>query len=212
MNENPARDRSDTSQHLRKARAGDQLSLAWVIDHFTPLLLQQASYRLPATLRTLHAPEDVVNDVWAAVLPRLPEIGPWDRGASRAFLGYLSMALLRRVRDLIEKHIVGKPKRAVPETGHSNVLSGLVIDTTGVVTRAARSELRVRIDDCLASLPERDRAIIVLRGIEQQRNQDVAALLGMAPNTVAVAFRRALQKLAPLLPERVMDAIDPGDD
>ena len=66
-------DPDSTSVQIRKAVAGETDSLGWLIERFTPILLGQATHRLGGDLRNLHAPEDVVNDVWAIALPKLAD-------------------------------------------------------------------------------------------------------------------------------------------
>ena len=59
----------------------------------------------------------------------------------------------------------------------------------------------------IEELSERDREIVVLRAIEQHSNQDAAELLGIAPNTAAQAFGRALGRLREKLPGSVFDEL-----
>lgn len=63
-----------TSIHVRRAHAGERESLAWLITRFSSLLRLQASYRLRGTLRRIYDPDDLVDDVWVAVLPRLGDL------------------------------------------------------------------------------------------------------------------------------------------
>lgn len=199
-----------TSVHLQNARHGDRESLGWILARFSPLLLAQAEYRLRGRLRHVCDPEDLVNEVWVRVLPRLLTLSAEGPAANPQFLKYLSTALLRRVRDLAEKHIVGKPRTQAwrPDDSERNPLQeSLAAEVSGVVTRVARKEVSAEVHDALKVLSPRQREIVILRGIEQNPNQEVAVVLGMSANGVAVAYRRARDLLAKHLPPELQDAL-----
>lgn len=178
----------DTSIRTRAAVAGDAGSLAWIVERFSPMLLIQAEYRLPPRLRGLYAPEDLVQDVWLRVLGRLDKITPGDTPFARALLSYVSTALLRRIRDLAEKHFKGKPEQIAPEHDLSE-------NATGVVSRAVRGERQETFRMAMAALEDKDREVLVLRSIEQRSLADTAALLELPSSTVAVRHHRAKKKL-----------------
>ena len=67
----------DTTTLVRRAKLGDHESLATLVEKLTPLLLAQARYRL-GTSNTEVDPDDVVQEVWARALPRLPELSDRD--------------------------------------------------------------------------------------------------------------------------------------
>ena len=189
----------DTALHLNQAARGQAKSLAWIVDRFSPYLLAQAAYRIEASLRRHFEPEDLVQDVWAAVLPKLSTIEGVDAGGGRLFMKYLSTTLVRRLRDLMEKHILGKP---TPIAAGSSIdpLAELPADVSGVVTRATRDELRHEVGARIEALDARDREVVILRGIEQLPVQDIALILDEKPNTISVTYRRALTKLRDQLP------------
>ena len=47
-----------------------------------------------------------------AVLPQLPKLEPSAGSLSRGLLSFASTVLIRRIRDLLEKHVLGKPSAA----------------------------------------------------------------------------------------------------
>src|SRR3546814_12790010 len=55
----------------------------------------------------------------------------------------------------------------------------------------ARAELRRLMESALAALPETFRLVFVLREIEEQSVEDVAAMLDLNPATVKTRHRRA---------------------
>jgi len=59
----------------------------------------------------------------------------------------------------------------------------------------ARAEQKVRLRDCVAELCEIQKAVVTLRMLEERPGEDVAALLGISPNHVAVLLHRAKSAL-----------------
>lgn len=195
----------ETSLHVRRAVDGDTVSTSWIVGRFTPLLLAQAYHRLLPSLRAHVDPEDVVQDVWIRVLPKLGELTA-QRGYTRSLLKYLGVAVLRRVRDLTERYVIGKPRaHGSGEEGASDPMGRIPEDRTGIVSHVVREERKGRLHEVLTELSERDRELIVLRGIEQQPPAQVAALLDMTENAVAVAYHRALKRLRDHVPGTVLD-------
>ncbi len=59
----------------------------------------------------------------------------------------------------------------------------------------ARAEEQVRLRACVAELCEVQRAVVTLRMLDERPGEDVAALLGISPNHVAVLLHRAKSAL-----------------
>jgi RNA polymerase sigma factor (sigma-70 family) len=66
-------------------------------------------------------------------------------------------------------------------------------------SRLVRAELRQRVLDALAQLSEADRAVLVLRHLEQRPTAQVAERLGVSTGAVRVRNVRALARLRELL-------------
>ena len=190
-----------TTLHVQRARGGDPQSLGWLVSRFTPLLLAQARHRMGPELRAKFEPDDVVNDVWATVLPRLPELSQRDGRSTPVLLSFLATTLLRHTNSLLRR-------RARGETPELEAIAALSEETRGPLTRAVQVETEGIALAALNDLGERDREIVLLRVLEQHSNQDVADLLGIEPTTAAQAFRRALEKLRNKLPGSVFDDVE----
>lgn len=68
---------------------------------------------------------------------------------------------------------------------------------------AARSDLRLTVRSALRRLGPKQRAIVVLRYLEDLPDQEIAEIVGCAPATVRSQLARALARLRELCPELV---------
>ncbi len=195
----------DTSAHVRRAVDGDGESLDWLIGRFSPLLLAQASERLGPHLRRVHDPEDVVQEAWAVALPKLAGLTARDGRYTPVVLKYLGTTVLYRVQNLLRKQL-GHAAVIAGEDGLA--LSQLPAETVDRISRAVRSERERALRSAIDALPKQDRRIVLRRGVEQEPVQEIAAELGLAPNTVSVKYRRALAKLRDALPGSVFEELD----
>ena len=196
-----------TTLQVRRAVAGDAESIAWVIERFGPALIEQARFRMPRLLASAYSIEDVVQDVWIRVLPRLGTLESRGKGMTQGLLRYFSTALVNRINELARRHARGERLERT-KTVDSN-LSRLVADTTGVHSRVLRGESADILHRTLEALEPLDREVLILRGIEQHTNEEAAQLIGESPNTVSHRFARALERLRERLPNSFVD--DLGD-
>jgi RNA polymerase sigma factor (sigma-70 family) len=192
-----------TTHFVQRAITGDPESIGWLIERFSPLLLSQAGYRLARHLRELYDPEDLVNDVWGITLPRLADIQPRGGRHTPVLVKYLTRTLLLRYNTLIKKHLQGKPLRLAADGDGVDPLDALPAEVTGVVTRMVRKETVGTLLTCIEQLRPKYREVLILRGIEQSTNREVAAALGLEPNAVAVRFKRAKELLRESLPSEL---------
>lgn len=206
------RNDSVTSHYVRRAMRGDRNSLAWLIEHLSPLLLAQASYRLGDRLRSFYDPEDLVAEVWVVALPRLATLNGEGPRETPTLLRFLATTLIHRVNNLVRKHLrkdaVLREADLKAESGTVGFFAALARDTQGVVTRTARDERTRTVLACLDELEPQDREIIILRAIEQHSNQVVASRLGLKPNTVSHRYRRAMKRLKTALPDSIFAELD----
>jgi RNA polymerase sigma-70 factor (ECF subfamily) len=196
-----------TSVHVHRAVAGNAASLAWIVQRFTPLLLAQADLRLGAVLRRHVDPEDLVADVWNVVLRRIGDLEAAEGRGAGAFVRYLGTTLLRRIRDLARLAAVRESGRrlAAGEPTEEDGAAAGPADKDDVVASIIRSERRSSVRDALTTLPEQDREVLVLRGLEERPLEEVGLLIGCKPGTVAVRYHRALKRLRTQLPGSVYD-------
>lgn len=197
----------ETTVRVRQALAGDPDGVAWMVERFSPLLKAQAAYRLGPTLAGRVDPEDVVAEAWLVTLRRLGDLVPRDERFTPVLLRFLARVV---------QNVANARMRSFLRDGGTAPLAGseeepgvdLSASITGAVSRAAGNELARKIDECIATLDEPQRQVVILRGIEGRANEEVAEILGELPNTVAQRWRRALQKLRDALPRSVFDELE----
>lgn len=206
MTEDPTDSEPLTSMHVRRAVGGDGDSLAWLVGRLSPLLVMQASYRLGQRLRRVYEPEDLVHEAWLAALPKLGGLRERDGRLTPVLLRFLSTALLFKINNLIRKHARRGPITMSAEG--TGTLDEVPDPRSGIVTMAMRREVQNTVRACIDKLDAKDREILLLRGIEQQANNTVAVILQMKPQTVAMRYKRALEKLRALLPHSVFDELE----
>ncbi|MEZ5966943.1 MAG: sigma-70 family RNA polymerase sigma factor [Planctomycetota bacterium] len=194
-----------TTIHVRRAISGDGDSLSWLVERLSPLLLAQVSYRLGPRLRAACDPQDLVQDAWLTLLPRLGDLSARDGRHTPVLLRFLSTTLLNKANNLLKKHLrSGSPVAAM-------TWDEVAVDASGIVTKAIRHETRHAVLQAIDGLEPIDREILLLRGIEQQRNEVVAALLGLKATAVTMRYARALARLRAQLPGSIFDEL-PGDE
>ncbi len=144
--------------------------------------------RTPALLRVAHAltgdrhaAEDLVQNALAKAMLKWRQIGDSPE------------AYVRRI--LYHDHISGwRRRRRRPETVMAQLPERPSDDRTD------DAHLRMVIREALLELPPRQRAVIVLRYLDDRSEREVAEILGCREGTVASQASRALAKLRALVP------------
>lgn len=195
-----------TSLHLQRAKQGDRDSLDWLVGRLSPLLLAQARYRLGRRLSRYIDAEDLVQEVWASVYPRLADLQAREGRETPVLLSFLGTALLNHVNNLARRHRRSGSAETDAEAGRDD--RSHAAPGPGPGTIVAAGEERAGVLRCIEELSDNHREILILRGIEQQEIADIAVLLAIEPNTVAQRWHRALAELRSKLPGSVFMELD----
>ena len=194
-----------TSIHVQHAIEGKQESAAWVISHFQPFVEAQVRVRLGSSGRQEDV-EDLANELWLVTLRRLPELQPREGRYAPVLVKFLGTTALQLCNNFLRSRIRRGMKRGnSPSDGGSAELDDFARSTRGIVARAALSDVRAQVERCLAELTPAKRDVLVLRIMEQRTNQEIAEILGLEPNTVAVRYKRALEDVRKCLPADVFE-------
>jgi len=197
-----------TTLHVRAAVAGDAQGIENLVRRFTPFLLAQARYRLAGAAAAHCEPEDVVQETWAITLPRLTDLRARDGRLTPVLMKFLATTLLRCVAQVMRKHVMRRPQAQPTGSDGRDPLQQLPAETSGVVTRLCRRGEVDALRDAIAALPEDERVVLVLRGIEQHSNGEVARVLGIDDSAVTRRFQRALASLRAAFPDSLVAALD----
>jgi RNA polymerase sigma-70 factor (ECF subfamily) len=200
----------DTTLHVRGAIQGERACVEWVVTHFTPFLLAQAHYRVGRHLRGLYDSEDLVQRTWAIALGRLETIQPRGDRYTPVLMRFLSSVLLQDYRNLLRKHI-NRPRelqadRESRDTSEDQ-MAQIPATTSGVTTKAVRSARVAELWEAMQKLPDEDREVLILRGIEQLPFKAIEAKLGINIGTLRWRYHEALKKLKPLFPVQMLEEL-----
>ena len=195
-----------TSIHVRRAVGGDSESLGWLVQHLDPLLRAQVRMRLGSRSRNQADVDDVVAEVWAVVLRKLNDIEPRGDRWAPTFVSFLGATANRLCNASLRRAIRAGGGRAPQRSESGSSAFGvehLAADTRGVATRAGERDVYEALERALERMSDERREVLVLRLLEQCSNTEIARSQGVAPNTIAVRYRRALVELRERLPSGV---------
>jgi RNA polymerase sigma-70 factor (sigma-E family) len=133
-------------------------------------------------LRDQGLAEDVVQDSFVAMHRR------WDRIDPTKAPAYLRQTVVNRSRSALRHHGVVARHRPDPQPDGAPADADLI-----------RSERRADVLDALASLPARQREVLVLRYYLDLSEADIAATLGISRGAVKSHASRAAAALRPRL-------------
>jgi RNA polymerase sigma-70 factor (ECF subfamily) len=133
-------------------------------------------------------PEDAIDCVQEGLctLLDLVQTGELGEGDPVAALGTIVRNAARNRR---RRHFRARP--------HEDITMNEPVDDRVVLQEdlVARAEEHVRLRACVAELCEIQRAVITLRMLDEREGEDVATLLGLSKNHVAVLLHRAKASL-----------------
>lgn len=129
-----------------------------------------------------HAAEDLVQVALERVAQHWRKIGTAPEPYARRVLYHLQVDRWRRASFRRET-----PVDRVPETARGD--------------HAAGADLRVSLEAALGRLTSRQRAVLVLRYVEDMPEAEAAALLDLSVGTIRSTASRALARLRVLCPE-----------
>ena len=184
-----------TSQSLAEAFAEHRARLLSLVEkRLNPILQKRLSH------------EDVMQEVYLAAAKRLPYFA---QNEDVPIYFKLRTILLQTLADIERKNLQAAGRDAYKELGvvgeecrvdggcqDGEVCVGeLPADVTSPVSRVDRDERHALLRAAVASLPENDRAIIVLRHFDGMGNSECAAALGLQPKAASIRYVRALERL-----------------
>ena len=187
-----------TLQSLAEAFAEHRARMSSLVERrLNPILLKRLSH------------EDVMHEAYLAAAKRLDYFA---RNEDVPVYFKLRTVLLQTLADIERKHLLAAGRDAYKElsieSGERGVDGGgpdggvcaaeLPADITSPRSRMDRNERHAL---AVASLPENDRAVIVLRHFDGMGNSECADALGIEPKAASIRYVRALERLRNKLKE-----------
>jgi RNA polymerase sigma-70 factor, ECF subfamily len=192
-----AEDDLQTSALLDRLATGDRGALDELLTLYRTPMRTFVDRRLETRLRTRVDPSDVIQEASVEIARRIDDF--LERRPMPFRLWVLKTShehILRQRRKHIEADCrdIGR-EQGLPD--HSTqLLAGFLLNKSGNPCDAAqKSELHSKVRGALATLPETDREILLLRIFEGLDNHEVARVLDLEPDTASKRFGRALIRL-----------------
>jgi RNA polymerase sigma-70 factor (ECF subfamily) len=188
----------DTDQLLEQAGQGDDQARQQLLARHRRRLHRMVAAHLDRRLAARVDPSDVVQEALDDAARKLDgylrqrplPFYPWLRRLAWERLVKLHRRHLRAHRRSVEREEPGV--LALPDESAVQLANCLIDLRSGPGERLLREELRSHVRAALDRLPANDREVLVLRYLEQLRNDDIAAILGISVGAVKVRHVRAL--------------------
>ncbi len=166
---------------IARAKTGDKEALAALYEGYAQAIFRYISYRVESDMTA----EDLTADVFVSMVGGLPTYV--DSGAP--FGAWLYRIAANRVTD----HY--RATRRTPEPLSDNQAS----DDTDPFGKALKSQERENLRRALATLPDDQQTLLILRFMQGLPHAEVAAILGKSDAAIRVMQHRALKALAKAL-------------
>ena len=184
-------------------------SLAEAFAEHRARLLSLVEKRLNPVLNKRLSREDVMQEVYLAAAKRLPYFA---QNEDVPIYFKLRTVLLQTLADIERKNLqaAGRDAYREAEVGDDTTSERapgalnwgrFAADVTSPLSRVDRDERHAVLRAAVASLPENDRAIIILRHFDGMGNSACAAALGIEPKAASIRYVRALERLRQKLME-----------
>ena len=194
----------DTEQLLEMAERGEDDAREKLLTRHRGRLRQMIAVRLDRRVAARIDPSDVVQEALAEAADKLPG---YLRDRPLAFYPWLRRLAWERLVKLHQYHLHAQRRStlrevpAFPDESAMELMQRLSTSGTSPSRHFARKELKARMSAAMASLPERDREVLVMRYLEQLTNPEIAAALGVSEGAVKARHLRAITRIRKLLGE-----------
>jgi RNA polymerase sigma-70 factor (ECF subfamily) len=175
------------SELVNAAANRDPGATQQVLATIRPFVLRYCRARLGRVEWSFASADDVVQEVCLSLVSALPAY----RERGQPFLAFVYGIAKHKVADAhrAAAHDRSLPLAEVPDRPET---------AAGPEQRVLQAELKVFIDGLLATLPDKQREIVVLRVVAGLSSEQTADAVGSTPGAVRVAQHRALARLRKL--------------
>jgi len=193
----------DVSSLLSCARKANQQSLGELLEHYRNYLFVLASAQIQRRLQPRVSPSDVVQETMLRAHRRF---GQFRGQTERELLGWLRRILLTSLARFVEQHVLAAKRdirrevsiesfAASFERSTAHFASVLRAEVPTPSAAALQREDAVALADLLAQLAPRYREVLILRNIQGQSFDEIAARLDRSAGATRMLWLRAIEKL-----------------
>jgi len=191
----------DTQRLLAEVRAGGRAALDHLLAQHRPFLRWFVELRIDPHLRARLDPSDVVQEAQLEAVRRVEAYLDNPVLPFRLWLRQIAYdRLLMARRQHVEADRRAVRREAPLPDGSSILLAQQVLAGAPTPSQVVvQEELADRVRQAVATLPDADREILLMRNFEGLSNQEAAQLLDLDPATASKRYGRALLRLRQLL-------------
>jgi RNA polymerase sigma-70 factor, ECF subfamily len=194
-------DEAEFDELFSRVRGGDRGALDQLLARHRDYLLNVVELRMDHKMRSRIDPSDVVQEAQCEAARRIAEYLVRDPMPFHIWLRKTAYERLLRLRRQHVEADCRSVDREVPLPDESSALMAMRILSRepNPSQQAVEAELARRLRQAMASLPETDREILLMRNFERLTNEEVAKVLDLEPAAASKRYGRAVLKLRGLL-------------
>jgi len=191
---------SRTHELVDRARRGDEVARQHLLEHYRGYLKRMVAVRLDRRLAARVDPSDVVQETLVEAARRLDD---YLREPPLPFYAWLRQLAGERVIDTHRRHVTAQRRSVtleqrepdLPDASADQLVRRLFTADTSPSNQLMREERHEKLKAALASLPHRDREVLVMRHLEQLSTTEIAAMLEIGEPAVKSRLLRALIRM-----------------
>jgi RNA polymerase sigma-70 factor (ECF subfamily) len=191
---------SRTQVLIDRAHGGDEAARQQLLEHYRDYLRRMVTVRLDRRLSARVDASDVVQETLVEAARRLDD---YLRERPLPFYGWLRQLAGERIVDAHRRHVTTRRRSVtlerrdpdLPDASAEELVRRLFADNTSPSNHLMRQERHERLKRALASLPPRDREVLVMRHLEQLSTAEIAAMLEISEPAVKSRLLRALIRM-----------------
>jgi RNA polymerase sigma-70 factor (ECF subfamily) len=201
------RSASGIAHRIRLAREGQAEALGTLLEAYRNYLRLMAATCLDREVRAKADASDIVQET---LLQAHQSFGGFRGTTEREWVKWIRRILANKIAEL-QRRFSLKGRKVSRERSleaamdrSSLMLKNLVPARDHSPSQEAQlRERSVILADALAELDPEDREVVVLRNLRELDWNEIAARTGRSPDAARMLWTRALQRIAPLLRERM---------
>jgi RNA polymerase sigma-70 factor (ECF subfamily) len=196
----------DQTELLHRARSGDRTAQGALFESHKVRLRRMVELRLDRRLRGRLDASDVIQEAYVEFSRSLDQ---YFQNPVLPFYLWLRMITGRKLQALHRRHLGTRQRSvareislhdaALPRASSESLAAQLLGHFTPPSQAAMRAELKLQIQEALATMEPLDREVLSLRHFEQLSNSEIAQVLEISEAAASNRFVRALRRLKGVL-------------